>query len=208
VEANMSSVWSIIAWPVAFIIIVIFALVFFRKPIYQLIPRIRKITKTGIETHPEQLLQKADKKLLPEELIQEFQSPVFWEQEEIIRNELDKKGFSSDEKIAFLMKRLAFTQLYYRFEYLNSLIFGSQIQILHSLNSGQGETIETIKPTYDLAASLYPDVFRNYGFDSYLYFLTSQQLIIQQGERYFITRFGREFLTYLVQTGRSGYRTL
>ena len=203
---------GIFSWPLVVLIIVVFALILFRKPISDLIPKIRSlgIGKTGLETHSPQLLQKEQEKKSPaEEMMRAFDNKLLLDREDIIKKDLESKVLNQGEMLNVLIRHLAMTQLTLRFEYLNSLIWGSQIEILQNLNSSpHGMTVELIKPRYDFAADIYSVQFANYSFEKYLDFLISNILIVNQDNRYFITVLGREFLTFLVQTGRTGFRVL
>jgi hypothetical protein len=199
-----------LAWPGAFLI---FALVFifvFKKSITSLFMRVQKISKEGIQTGDvTQIQENTDKKSSAEELMRAFDSVVLLEGETLIKKDLEKRELNDKEAIDILSRHLAATQLALRFEGIYSSIWGSQINLLKHLNSKAplGDTVENIKSGYyDVAAMFYPDVYKSYSFDAYLYFLTSLTLIIKTDRGYGITNLGRDFLIYLVQTGKSESR--
>jgi hypothetical protein len=195
------------AWPLALVIIVIFFMILFRRQIGNLIPHIRKIGRNGLETHPPQLLQKESEDRLPtKDFMREFDNAVWRAQEDLIKKDLEDKNLSIEGKINYLTKKLAVTSLARSFEFIYSSIWGSQIQILKLMNSQNGVPIEVIKPFYDLASNNYPVVFTNYPFEKYMDFLAVHGLILKKNDLSFITEYGREFLAFLVYTGKSEFR--
>ena len=199
-----------IAWPGAFLI---FALVFifvFKKAIFSLLMKIQRISKDGIQTNNVIQTQKdVEKKPSADELMKAFDSIVLLDVETAIKKDLENRQLGNKEAIDILSRHLAATQLALRFENINASIYGSQINLLKYLNSRvpDGETAENIKSYfYDSAAILYPNLYNHYPFEAYLYFLTSRTLIIGTGNIYNITNLGRDFLIYLVQTGKSEAR--
>jgi|WetSurMetagenome_2_1015567.scaffolds.fasta_scaffold56119_2 hypothetical protein len=197
-----------LAWPAAFLIIGIFFIIFFRKDISMLLARTEKIGKDGLVASTSELQKSDEKQSTAEELMRQFDSIVLLEQEKAIKSDLDSRGtLEPAETIDVLIRHLATTQITLLFEYINTLIWGSQIALLNYLNSKpQGEIIAALRPFYDFAAQFHPDVFENYLFEQYMNFIVSHKLIVQQTERYFITNLGKEFLRYLVATGRTGSR--
>lgn len=198
------------AWPGSIVVIAIFFMVFFHKDISALLARIQKISKEGILTSSHQPQKVPESKSTAEELMRAFDSKVLLEQETSIKKDLERRGLSNQqETLNVLVRHLAATQLALFFEYVNTLIWGSQVGILQHLNSTpQGETSEKLKSFYDYAAIIYPDAFANYSIEQYLGFLVTSKLITQIGDQYLITDLGRDFLGYLVNTGRTGFRPL
>jgi hypothetical protein len=195
-------------WPVTVLVIAIIFMLLFRKDISSLLARIQRIGRNGIHTLPSQVQKATERKSSAEELMRAFDSKTLLEQEKNIKKDLESRGLpSQQETIDVLVRHLAATQVALRFEFINKIIWGSQILILINLNSKPlGETLEILKPFYQEAAKTFPDVFANYTFDRYLDFLVSANLIIFQNGRYFITTVGRDFLGYLVATGQTGVR--
>lgn len=198
------------AWPIAISIIAIFALFLFKKDISALLGRTQKIGRDGIQTSLPQIQQSTERESAVEVLMKEFSSVALREEEENIRKDLEIRGLSSQQdKINLLIKHLAINQLALHFERINSVIWGSQIALLQHLNSCiDGDSSSMLRIFYDNAAKNYPDTFASYPFEQYLQFLVAFNLIIQRGERYFITALGREFLVYLTATGQTKWRHL
>lgn len=197
-----------LAWPAAVLIIALFFMLLFRKNISSLLERTQKIGRDGIQTSPAQIQQATERESLVRELMREFDSIVFREQEESIRKDLENRGLNNpQDKINLLVRLLAINQLALHFERINSVIWGSQISLLQHLNSrADGDISTALKFFYDSAAGLYPATFASYPFEQYLQFLVAFNLITLQGERYFITNLGHEFLVYLADTGQTRWR--
>ena len=197
------------AWPGA---ILIFGLVFifiFKRDISSLFMRVQKISKDGIQASITQTKQDdTEKKSSADELMKSFDSVVLLEKENLIKADLQQKGLSNNEAVDVLARHLAATQLALHFEYIYSTIWGSQLRLLRYLNSQApvGDTAENLKAFYDAAAITYPQVYEDYSFENYLGFLLSRILIKKVDGNYGITNFGRDFLIYLIQTGKSEAR--
>jgi hypothetical protein len=142
-------------------------------------------------------------------LMKAFDSVILLESETFIKKDLENRGLDDKKAIDILSRHLAATQLALRFEYIYSSIWGSQINLLKYLNSRApyGDTVESIKSIfYETATSLYPEVYNNYSFEAYIHFLISRTLIVQSDNIFNITNLGRDFLIYLIQTGKSESR--
>ncbi len=201
-----------LVWPAPAVILIWLGTIFliiFQKDISGLLARVKQISKGGIETFsPEPQQARERKSSSAEKLMRAFDNTSLRQQEERIKEDLEKENLSDQqEKIDVLIRHFAATQLAYNFEYINSLIWGSQIEIMRYLNpSIIGKTAEGLRPFYTRVAAMYPTLVTRYPFENYLNFLVSNNLIVQQGERYFITTLGLDFLGFLVNTGRTGFR--
>lgn len=78
----------------------------------------------------------------------------------------------------------------------------SQILALERLNKGPLRS-EDLRPHYQQAATAQPQVYKNYSFEQWLSSLRTQILIKDHPTGIEITVRGREFLKYLIHTGRS-----
>ena len=209
---NFKILLQYFSWPLAIILISIGFFFIFHKGLSSLISRISKIGREGLEATPPTTIssQKSstEEKLSYEQLMKAFDSVVLREQEENIKKELENFTFPGEqEKINVLVKYLASTRIALRFSYTEKSIWGSQIRILEFLNSKvDGATEEEVKAFYDIAAKAFPETFSNYSFDKYINFLTSHILIVKKNSNLLITNLGRDFLTYLVNTGNTGFR--
>ncbi|MCK4738695.1 MAG: hypothetical protein KAT46_01985 [Deltaproteobacteria bacterium] len=195
------------AWPISLIIVAVFFLFLFRKPISRLLEKTQKISKEGIEVA--QVSQEKSLKKEPsfEKLMKTFDYATLPEREKLIESDLDK--LNPNEKIKVLIRHLATTQISLRLSDIERAIWGSQEGILNFLNSkATGVDVETVKSFYDVVAEESPEVFADYSFEKYLGFLLTAELIVEKNNQYVITSFGNDFLLYLVATGKTGHRKL
>jgi hypothetical protein len=89
------------------------------------------------------------------------------------------------------------------FENIENNIWGSQIEILEELNGIKAAPPERLRPFYDRAAGLYPEVFKAYNFDAYMAFLVGRTLVGRQGADFAITVKGRSYLLWRVQSAKA-----
>ncbi|HHT9135277.1 MAG TPA: hypothetical protein ACFYD2_10280 [Candidatus Avalokitesvara rifleensis] len=193
------------AWPFAFVLICLAALIILRNPLSNLIGRIRNISRNGIDiTTPQSPQVKEGRMSAAEELMRAFDSVVLLEQEKNIKEDIEKRGLVQDEEIKkVLIRVLAANQIELLCEKTYRMIYGSQIKILQHLNykGVLGDTLENIKKFYDYAVTAYPHHYQGDTFDRYIKFLADSFLIQIEGENVKITPFGIEFLGYLVKGG-------
>jgi hypothetical protein len=207
---NWFLVVKVVVWPVAIVIICYIFMRIFRPSIEALLGRVREIGPSGLKATPNQVQGSADVKKMPiDELMKEFENPLLKEREVAIHNDLDKRGISNDaDKLRFLTRYLAVTQLSLTFEIVYQLIWGSQIYILEHLNTiRMGDSSVNIKENfYDDAVKRYPAYFTNYSYENYIGFLKNSGFVTEQNGNLLITTAGVEFLQYLARTGRSAAR--
>jgi hypothetical protein len=200
-----SKIIEILSWPAAFVILGIIVIFRFSPYIANLIGRIIKISKDGIELgringqrHKEQVSAK--------DLMKIFDNKLLLEVEGWIKSELDKiKHDSSEEKETLLIKLYASEKIARHFDQTYNLIFGSQIRALQQLNSFAGQLVSSneIRFFYNEASLNNPLFYSSYSFDSWLAFMHSSVLIIRLGDSIGITVRGQEFLKYLIDQGLS-----
>jgi hypothetical protein len=88
-----------------------------------------------------------------------------------------------------------------------NLIYGSQLDILFYLETNKSSKKSFLKKYYDKAVDLYPDVYNNYNFNQYLYFLESSNLTENIDDvQVKLTDFGKDFLKYIYDSGLSTKR--
>ncbi len=200
---------EVLAWPLAVTVIFGIFFIIFRRSIAGLLGRTSEIGRKGLKTIPEQSQKLADtSKTSSEELMKAFDSPILKKQEIIIHKDLETRGVTtSNDKVKVLIRHLAASQLFYGFELVDNVIWGSQIYILENLNGKrQGVLKEELKIFYDEAEKNWPLAFSVYPYDAYLGFLNNLGVITEENEYLLITSFGVEFLGYLTKTGRSNAR--
>lgn len=82
------------------------------------------------------------------------------------------------------------------------MIYGSQIKALISLNRG-AVARAALQKYYNHAATMYPMVYANYSYDSWLAFMRNNVLLREDGGQIAITVRGQAFLTTMVHFGSS-----
>ncbi len=197
-------------WPGVFLFAVIFALVFFRKDLSDLIRRTREVSKTGIKADapaqqlpsvaPEGVANKVDQ-------MREFDNRSLLAQEKLIFDDMDRRGMKErTETVKLLVRHLAGTQLTVRYEWIDRAIWGSQIRLLMDLNSKpQGVARQDLLPFYEQAKESVPRIATEYTFDNYISFL-EQNNLITSGPKPQITQLGKDYLQFLIHSGRTGTR--
>ena len=198
---------------IATVAIAIFFMVYFRKNIRKLIDRFKggRAGNYGVDCSgvPSQTAEKIEVDPA-KELMDSFNSPLVLERENLIREELQKKGILTDTKKAaeVLMRYMAALQVLIDFQNIDSLIWGSQLYILEALNEIKaGLSKEHIKSSYyDKAKEKFPEQYYEYSYEQYIQFLITNNLLLEQEGKYVITVKGVEFMRYLVAIGKSGAR--
>lgn len=194
-------------WPSAGFLTVVVFFFLFRKAILDVIPRIRKASRNGIELNQVPVQNPEDPvHLFVNEDRERATSPVLVKEMEAIRNDIKNRHIEDPNKVVdSLVRQLAIAQVSYRFELIYATTWGSQIELLQHLNAlgEQGATLSWIHAFYDSKASSHPDVFSGYPFEAFIRFLVTQGLAKQENGRLVISDFGQEFLTYLVQMQKS-----
>ncbi|MGR3303296.1 MAG: hypothetical protein ACUZ8I_12445 [Candidatus Scalindua sp.] len=124
--------------------------------------------------------------------------------ENSIREDLNDLSIEESKQIEILIKALASTQGTLYYEGIHSVIWGSQLSLLHHLNTtSKGSSLEVLKVFYDGGAARDPNLYHNYSFEQYLEYLTANNLIEKRDNRYLITQPGIDYLGYLTLYGRS-----
>ena len=192
---------EMIKWP----IVVVVAMVFFRRCISAFINRARGVKYPGgeIQAGPPSQDTAEIKIGSAEKLLQALDSPVLLDVEKAIRETMAKEGVATaEEKEKVLIRHLASAQLNFIFTRIDFMIYLSQLKILEALNSNPAPK-QMARNLYDKAITVYPEVLKDYPFEKYLGFLKTNNLILEDEENLSITLFGREFLAFLVRTARN-----
>lgn len=193
------------AWPVAVLIIVLFALVFFRKELSSLLNRTKELGAGGLKAYDNPPPQPADEKKSADEFFRSFENPLLLEAEGLILKDLnDRRIEAPQEREKTLIRALASSNLVLHFERLHGTIWLSQLATLRYLNQRDtGAERAELYHFYETAKASYASWYENYSFDQWLGFLQSFNLICSNDSRLFITVAGREFLKYLAASGKS-----
>jgi len=197
---------EMLKWPLAIVVIVVFFIIFFRRPIAAFIERLKGIKYRGGELQsdpqPQELAEIKVRSV--EKVLQALDSPVLLDTEKAIRDFLAREGINTeDDKEKVLIRHLAAAKLNLVFLYIDFQIYKGQLKILELLNSKPSAPKQMAMDAYDVAVTVYPEVLKNYPFEKYLGFLTTNNLILEHEETLSITLFGREFLTFLVRMARN-----
>ncbi|WP_417589863.1 hypothetical protein [Owenweeksia hongkongensis] len=133
-------------------------------------------------------------------------TPLINEQVGLIRADLDERNLPYDTPTdEILIKHLAGTQIALQFEVTHNLIFGSQLSLLKELNSikHDGLTMLSVESYIDKVFKQFPNAFKDWDSEKYLYFLFSHVLILKTDKgKIYITKRGVEFLSWIVRNGK------
>ena len=130
-----------------------------------------------------------------------------------IKEELASKKLEIDgDTSKVLLRHLAGTQLLLQFEKIHSVIFGSQLYLLKSLNKSipDGGIPEfEVFAHFEKVKQKYSDSYANWDSEQYLGFLYAHVLIIKaESDIIKITNMGVEYLTWITRNGLSEDRPL
>ena len=200
-----------LAWPCVVLILGLVALFLFKREVAKLIDRVRKIDRTGITTggdHSQSQTLPESKASSFQELMDSASSPLLRERENFIRDALKARGISNEqEAVKILTRALAGSQLTVQWEQIEKVIFGSQVAILVEMNTRPaGLSLEALHKVYDAVAKQFPSTYEGYTFEQYIGYLDAVRLIVKGGDGYQITLEGKEFMVWLVQTGKTYQR--
>jgi hypothetical protein len=202
----MEKLLGILVWPGVTLVLGVIALFLFRQQLAVLISRTKRVGKDGLETFESQPAPPTEEKKSVEEFFRTFDNPLLLEVEQLILKDLkDRKIEAAPDREKALVRSLASTNLILHFERVHGLIWASQLTSLRYLNPrDEGADRSELVPIYDAAKADYPERYENYPFERWLGFLKDANLIRERDSRVFITVQGREFLKYLIASGKSG----
>ncbi|MFN7097932.1 MAG: hypothetical protein ACK4PR_10330 [Gammaproteobacteria bacterium] len=131
----------------------------------------------------------------------DYQSIIITNEENIIKNQLEKAGYNSKEAINILINQLANKNLHIKLLVINSFIDIEQIKALSSINHcGKPSTEEDLKQYYENCKARLNAT--EMTFDQFMFFLLQQGLVTQEFMGYRCTMMGKEYLTFIVRIGR------
>ena len=196
------AVLNIFAWPSVAVICVLIL----RRPIVDLLNRIKKLGTSGIETFDQQPPQQIDEKRGIDEFIRTYDNKLLVEAEQRILTDLaDKKIDAPKDREKALVRSLATSHIVNHFEWTYSVIWLSQVELLRFLNGRDGgATEDEVLQFYERGMEANPGMYQNHSIERWLTFLTNVTLVNASNDRLHITVAGREFLQYLIATGKSG----
>lgn len=201
------SLIKLVIWPVVVLIGSIVFLLLFRQQIVSFLGRVRKVGTGGLETYPlPQESTEGGRKKVVDELMGSQDSQLVQEQQELIKEDLKKRGLEAESDAArVLIKHLAQTQIELSFEWAYGSIYGTQIVLLKKLNEvvGKGQPPEFVSAYLASVKERYPNQFKDWDLERYLTFLRNHLLITIKDGNYHITVKGVDFLLWLTRYGRS-----
>lgn len=205
---------SSLSWPLVCLII----FYYLRKPISRFLKKVKKVSygETSIERQSKK--QKDDKSIdiltkgndftYIDETLHKFSETSKRFAMQVIENETKVNEVQDDRQRA--ERVLKYTQLLIIVkdsEKIYQYIYGSQIRLLQKLNYASEKT-ENVKYFYDSAAKYFPDIYKDYSYESYLNWLVNQSLISYDREDKIIsiTETGKDFLIYLIESNSNQER--
>jgi len=207
---------SAFAWPAAFVVVMIAALLIFRVPLVRLIDRIRNVNigKYGgiqAESIPPSQQSKAkedaaaagpvlDLEAVEDEL-RSMDNAVVRRNEPLVRQAME--SLKPEQRERALLRYAVGTTVQLRFERNYLIIWGSQIAALQLLNTTVSATVEQVRAFYEKASSEFSVAYAAYAFEHWFNYLQSSVLVTSSGSAVSITVDGREFLKYLIDRGYS-----
>lgn len=200
---NLIDLIDKIKWPV----VVIIAILIFRKPVVNLINRVTKVGYGDKSLEANQQTMAIEKKteeishidrvvgLFRHETIDTFKAAIL--------NESEIENLNTpEEKVDRLTNYSCLLYIMRHFDIIYNLIYGSQIKILQHINSHAGTTRESIKFYYENAKRNNPNFYDTYSYEEYLDFLFNHTLIGENNGILHITVLGVDFLKYLTESNK------
>jgi hypothetical protein len=116
--------------------------------------------------------------------------------------EFDSRGIGPGQREETLIELLAGALTRETWERTYLLIFGSQIQLLRSMNQSPGGLPEReVRAIYETAVTQQPETYSGVPFESWIGFIETTTLVSRNDENYVLTPYGRGFLKYLIAQG-------
>ncbi len=122
--------------------------------------------------------------------------------EEPLRAEISTIPVDGGNRENYLIRSLMVSVIAIEYLQIWIYVYGSQIQALEALNKGSLSR-EQIAIHYTFAAAVYPLNYASYTFDNWLAYMRDRALLTESGTMIVILPKGRDFLKWLINTGRS-----
>jgi len=191
-----------IVWPGVVLILGLFALFIFRKPLTEKISCITRAGKDGVlfEQQPDRVPEPEGPMLLSYgSIMKSAVSESVVSRERVIEENI--KHFSDEEKISALMREFARTKVSMEFQNISHFIFGSQFSFLIGLVSvPAGVPLKQAQDEYQAACEMFPDIHKDRTFEQWIGFLLQYSLIVILEDWIDATQYGKDFLKHLVDT--------
>lgn len=211
---HFTSLLSVIVWPL--LILTIFLLL--KKPIILFINNIRRIgyggtiIEAGLSTKQKDeedtsaigSLSKDNLNVNVDKAIGMFTEETMEVFAGFVKNETSFETLPTAEaKLDILFKYSKIIYLIMHFNRVYNDIYGSQLTLLQKVNSSSIENFDTLKVYYDNAKSTYSNFYEDYSYESYLEYLSSCNLIENKNGAIKITNLGKDFLKFIIESGRT-----
>lgn len=182
---------SSIIWIIVFFITLLLLIIINRKD--KILNPIDSSQKQESIIDPNKL-QSAD------EFYKTYDNILLKECEEMVRTQTNKYK-PGDDREKYLVRLFSSTVINCYFEILWVYIYRSQLSALTAINS-RSLKIDDLQPFYEEAKQKYPETYKTYSFISWISFMRSELLFLEQGGTIQITIRGREFLKWMASTGK------
>jgi len=198
----ISKLFEFTAWPISIVLVC----KVLKTPLQELLDRLisakHKDTEFGFAPKT-QNAPKIDNNSQIADAVPQDALGLIKEAEDKIYESLDNLGIkSAEDKVKVLAKHHANLQINSAYSQINSNIYGSQFSLLQALNLQQNPVeLSFFNSYYDSAKSKYPEQYKSFSFDNWLNFMKNSGLLNTSDGKYFLTVFGRGFLTALTQAG-------
>lgn len=198
---SFSKTIDALAWPIC---IIIMALIFknaISNAISTLAARVKSLgLSSAIFNEPAQKSDNNEDKLknsLEDVLENEplIKSYLAWAEEEI------KKGvkLTNLPEIAFLKAKVVELHIYFNFEKIYRVIYGSQIHLLMFMNSQTYTAKEEVEKFYLRAKLAFPNLYNQYSFNQWINYLKNELLVNENEHGYSITLEGKTFIIFITR---------
>ena len=198
------------AWPITVIILGIFGLIFYKKPLERLLDRTTSVSSKGLQAtnKPQEALKESKSTTVEDLLKRTFDNALLVEVEEKLKQQLAGLDFKdASEKEKLILRIFASSVIVQFFDRTYYLIYGSQISALQHLNDFRNVPIpvDELITFYNVSKEEEPELYKNVTFENWYAFLIASFLIYKKENVVGITLRGKEFLKYLIE---QGYTTL
>jgi hypothetical protein len=221
---------EILKWPLVTIGIVVFLAIYFKKSFSNLIGRINKFKFWKVDADVSQVNQGTDTTVLAHSsstttitttvppnrtdsleyinrILGAFIPATIEQYKGAIENEIHLSRVTDpNERMQLLYSYSQALVIVLNFERFYNKIFGSQIYLLEYLNTGGIESKQNLKKFYNDAAKQFPEIYKSIEYQKYLTFLIDSALVINNNDIFEITTSGRDFLKFLVETGKTVFK--
>lgn len=199
---TFESILEVVKWP----LVVVAALLIFRRPVNSLLGRVTSLGKDGLKANPSTEQSSPGQERFPRdnEQLSDQDSASLVQRRRAIRQHLADGGLASQgESTDYLVRLLAITQLHLNFEQIYRAIFGSQIFFLRRANENRisGISRELAVNHFSNVQSSFAPSFDGWDLRGYMRFLLDAELLGERDGAYLITELGVDFLQWLSRYG-------